>query len=66
MRLGRDRDKIRQGEGVTWIIPGSNMKILGFFFNANREASVIEENWILKVEQIKKTMICWSRRNPSI
>ena len=53
-------------EGLIWLKPEENIKIFGVFFNARKEASLIEQNWTLKLNEIDKLILDWSRRNVTI
>ena len=53
-------------EGLRWLKPWENLKLLGIFFNAKKEASLIEENWSLKIEEINKLIKSWSARKASL
>lgn len=66
MWLGRNSENLDGGEGITWITPSENIKILGIFFNSKTEASLLKENWSSKLESIKTLIINWSKRNISI
>ena len=55
-----------KSEGLTWLEPDKNMKILGIFFNSKKEASCIKENWESKIEEITKLITSWNRRNVSL
>lgn len=63
MCLGGYKIDNENKEGLKWLQPNENMKILGIFFNAKKEASVIKENWESRIEEVKKLMLSWSRRN---
>ena len=66
MRLGNNVEHPAEEEGLKWLDPKENIKILGIFFNPKKEASLIEENWNIKIESIKSLIIRWSKRNISI
>ena len=53
-------------EGLTWLKPEEIIKIFGIFFSACKEASLIEQNWDLKLTEIERLILDWSRRNISI
>ena len=53
-------------EGLTWLNRDDNIKVLGVYFNAHIEASLIHENHVLKTSEIKDVIINWSRRNVSL
>ena len=66
MGLGQSKGISDRDVGITWKELGENMRVLGVFFNASIEASLIDLNWKCKLEEIKKTVTAWSRRNPSL
>ena len=66
MLLGEHYRQRDNKEGLVWLKPNENMKILGTFFNAHKESSLIEENWIGKIDNIKILIQNWSKRNISI
>ena len=66
MRLGNNEENPRGEEGLKWLDPTENIRILGIFFNPKKEASLIEENWNIKIQSIKSLIINWSKRNMSI
>ena len=45
MCLGNLKHDGKCSEGLRWLKEDDNMKILGIFFNAKRESSLIKENW---------------------
>jgi hypothetical protein len=51
---------------INWTPNGGTIKILGIYFSATTEASLIELNWRDKVEQIKKIIKTWFKRDPSL
>ena len=53
-------------EGLKWLAADDNMKILGIHFNSKKEASNIKENWEYKLNDIKKLITSWNRRNISL
>ena len=55
-----------KNDGLKWLTADENMKILGVFFNCKKEASLIKENWETKINDIKKMMTGWNRRNISL
>ena len=55
-----------EDEGLKWLEPNENMRILGVFFNAKREASTIKENWLSKIDEVKKLISSWSRRSTTL
>ena len=44
----------------------NTLKILGIFFSNKKSASEIEENWIYRIEKVKKLLKEWSKRKISI
>ncbi|GFR59297.1 reverse transcriptase [Elysia marginata] len=52
MWVGSKADSNEGREGIKWINGEENKKISGVFFNSKREASVIPQNWISKIEEI--------------
>ena len=42
------------------------MKILGICFSANKEASLIEDNWNDKIENTLRMINSWGKRNPTL
>ena len=49
--------------GYTW---KRRLKILGIYFASDKSASLIEENWLNKIETIKRVIHTWEKRNLSI
>ena len=66
MCLGGLTPDNEKSEGLTWLKPDENMKILGIFFNSKKEASCIKENWDSKINDITKLITSWNRRNVSL
>ena len=66
MWLGNNADRPVGEEGLRWLAPTENIKILGIFFNPKKEASLIEDNWNSKIQSIKNLILNWSKRNVSI
>ena len=62
MWLGTDRGRPLGGEGIRWLNENENIKVLGIYFNASTEASLIELNWTNKKEEVKQVITQWSRR----
>ena len=63
MWLGRDKYRKDKYHNLKWTL---QIKILGIFFRNNTSAQNIEDNWTKKVENIKRTIKQWSKRNLSI
>ena len=53
-------------EGITWLNEEDNIRLLGVFFNAKREASLIEQNHENKIKEIREVLSYWARRNVSL
>ena len=53
-------------EGLTWLNEDDNIRLLGVFFNAKIEASLIEQNHQNKIREIREVLSYWARRNVSI
>ena len=66
MGLGKNKGITDPEIGITWKKRGESIKVLGVFFNASTEASLLEENWKPKFEDMKRIMNVWSRRNLSL
>ena len=66
MWLGINKSNNPGGKGLTWLSEKDNIKILGIYFNANKEASLIEQNWNIKIEEIRNVICNWTKRNCSI
>ena len=49
-------------EGINWLKPHQNMKMLGVFYNSTKEASLLQENHTLKMNEINKLISSWSKR----
>lgn len=64
--LGSDKDNLPGGEGLKWLSPTEYIKILGIYFNSTIEASQIEKNWEIKIEEVKNVIHNWSKRNCSL
>ena len=64
--LGKDKDNPPGGEDLKWINRNDNIKILGVYFNSSTEASLLENNWNTRIEQIKNTISQWSKRHISL
>ena len=49
--------------GLTLLDKNQNIKLLGIFYNAEIEASLIQENHVMKLQDIKDVVRNWTRRN---
>ena len=63
MWLGKNKDNLPGGEGITWLEKGENLKILGIFFNSLVEASLNKKNWENKISCIQSLIDKWARRH---
>ena len=63
MWLGTRKESLDSFFGYTW---KRRLKILGICFANDKSASLIEENWLNKVESIKRVIHTWEKRNLSI
>ena len=61
--VGGYRRKNNKDNEFTWIKQGEYIKILGVYFNATQEASLIEKNWLPKIEKIKRMIKQWHKRH---
>ena len=52
--------------GITLLGPNDSLKILGIFFKASEEASLIENNHSTKISEIQNIIKNWSRRKFSV
>ena len=66
MWIGKDKDNEPGEETLKWLCKTECIKILGIYFNAIKEASLIEANWDNKIEEIHIIMNNWTKRNCSI
>ena len=66
MWLGSIKDNPEGGEGIRWLKATEHIKILGTYFSADTESSLLVENWNTKIESIKLLIMNWSKRNISI
>ena len=60
MWLGSNRILINSGFGIKWV---NEIKILGIYFSNIMQASLIDKNWMCKVEKIKRIRKIWEKRN---
>ena len=54
MGLGQNKGLIDEEVGITWKKHGESMRVLGVFFNASVEASLLEQNWKPKLVEMQK------------
>ncbi len=64
--IGKEKDNISTPGNISWVKPGDNLKILGIYFNSQKEASDIESNWNQRIEEIKDLMRRWQKYEPSL
>ena len=62
--LGSRKDEHGNTHGIPMI--KGTLKILGIYFSAQVEASLINDNWTNKIENILRIIQSWSKRNPTI
>ena len=55
--------KIETFYNTAWV---RRTKMLGIYFRNDKSASEIEDNWLTKVSNMKRTIKQWSRRNLGI
>ena len=58
--------KNKQGKINDIPMTKGNLKILGIYVSAHVEASLIEDNWTNKIENILRIIKTWQLRNPTI
>lgn len=63
MWLGLYKHRTDKHHDLKWV---TQTKILGIFFSSLKPAKEIESNWTEKIENMKRTIQQWSRRNLSI
>ena len=63
MWLGNRKNSEDTFYGFNW---EKRIKILGIYFENDKSASSIEENWLERLEKIKRIIHSWERRNLSI
>ena len=61
MKLGQQTDE----DGLPYEVT-SKIKILGIYFENNNSAADIKENWLGRIETMKKLIRIWSKRDLSI
>ena len=66
MWIGKEKKRLCRPGNISWIKPGDNLKILGIYFNAEKESSEIENNWTEPIEEIKSLMRRWQKHEPSL
>ena len=66
MWLGTNKGNPEGGEGLRWLKTNENIKVLGTYFSAETESSLLEENWTERIEKIKGLITNWSKRNISL
>ena len=66
MWIGKEKDNTSTPGNISWVKPNENLKILGIYFNSQKEASDIESNWKEKIEEIKDLMRRWQKYEPSL
>ena len=62
MWLGQNAHKKETFYNIAWV---RQTKIPGIYFRNDKSASEIEDNWLTKVSNMKRTIKQWSRRNQS-
>lgn len=63
MWLGSDQNRHDKPYNLKWV---KQIKILGIHYRSNISAREIDDNWLKKVENMKRIIKQWSRRNLSI
>ena len=63
MWLGSDQDRHDKPHNLKWV---KQIKILGINYKSDVSAQDIDANWSKKIENMKRIIIQWSRRNLSI
>ena len=63
MWLGQNKHRDDKPFNLKWV---KQTKILGIIFKSDKPANEIEENWLGKIDNIKRIMQQWARRNLSI
>ena len=66
MWIGKDIGNNPGEETLKWINQDECIKILGVYFNANTESSLIKKNWEIKIEEITNVINNWSKRHCSL
>ena len=61
MWLGADITSKEKPGDINWVENGQLVKILGIHFSANKEASLIDKNWVDKIQKIKSLIKQWHK-----
>ena len=64
--IGADAQSPKTPGDITWVKEGQCIKILGIYFNASEEASLIDLNWKNKIDKVQNIIARWQRRNISL
>lgn len=62
--LGTRKNEVGNCSGI--VMKKDKLKILGIYFSADTEASLIQENWTEKIETILRVIKKWENRNPTL
>ncbi|WP_419585360.1 reverse transcriptase domain-containing protein, partial [Thiolapillus sp.] len=62
--LGSKQEQSGNESGIP--MKKGKIKILGIYFSANKEASLIEDNWNDKIENTLRMINSWGKRNPTL
>ena len=65
-RIGSSKDIIDETSEICWKKKNKRLKVLGVNFNALKEASDIQENWLPKIEKIREISIRLRKRKVSL
>ena len=63
--VGGYKRKDNNESEFTWIRQGEFIKILGVYFSSSKEASLIEKNWVPKIDKVKRMIKQWHKRHLS-
>ena len=66
MWVGRSSNSLEKPGGISWIEKGDTLKVLGIHFSAHLEASLIEQNWTSKLENIERCIKKLQKLNCSL
>ena len=66
MWIGTNANCGDQPGNITWVKKGCNIKIPGVYFSAEKEASLIEENWKGRIEKVQNIIKAWQKRDLSL